>query len=219
MKNHEINYLKEKLISERKIAVEGVRINQELIADSNIKEDLGELSSYDNHPADQGSELFEKEKQYALEKHNINYLRQIEDSLKKIENGDYGLCESCGETIGFERLVAHPVAKLCIECQKTDSIYGDNPNLNKSRPIEEDNLMHPFGRTFTDDTDNVVFDGEDAWQSVQQYGSSSGPQDISISPLIDYENTYSGSGERVEFTETVDSVGNEDHRKQLPNTD
>jgi len=73
MKNHEINYLKEKLISERKIAVEGVRINQELIADSNIKEDLGELSSYDNHPADQGSELFEKEKQYALEKHNINY--------------------------------------------------------------------------------------------------------------------------------------------------
>ena len=41
MKNHEINYLKEKLISERKIAVEGVRINQELIADSNIKEDLG----------------------------------------------------------------------------------------------------------------------------------------------------------------------------------
>jgi len=79
--------------------------------------------------------------------------------------------------------------------------------------------MHPFGRTFTDDTDNVVFDGEDAWQSVQQYGSSSGPQDISISPLIDYENTYSGSGERVVFTETVDSVGNEDHRKQLPNTD
>ena len=63
----------------------------------------------------------------------------------KIENGDYGLCESCGETIGFERLVAHPVAKLCIECQKTDSIYGDNPNLNKSRPIEEDNLMHPLG--------------------------------------------------------------------------
>ena len=67
MKDQEINYLKEKLISERKIAVERLRINQEFIADTNIKENLGELSSYDNHPADQGSELFEKEKQYALE--------------------------------------------------------------------------------------------------------------------------------------------------------
>lgn len=73
MKDQEINYLKEKLISERKIAVERLRINQEFIADTNIKENLGELSSYDNHPADQGSELFEKEKQYALEKHNLSY--------------------------------------------------------------------------------------------------------------------------------------------------
>lgn len=73
MKDQEINYLKEKLISEKKIAVERLRINQEFIADTNIKENLGELSSYDNHPADQGSELFEKEKQYALEKHNLSY--------------------------------------------------------------------------------------------------------------------------------------------------
>jgi RNA polymerase-binding transcription factor DksA len=74
MKDQEINYLKEKLISEKKIAVERLRINQEFIADTNIKENLGELSSYDNHPADQGSELFEKEKQYALEKHNLRGL-------------------------------------------------------------------------------------------------------------------------------------------------
>lgn len=219
MKDQEINYLKEKLISERKIAVERLRINQEFIADTNIKENLGELSSYDNHPADQGSELFEKEKQYALEKHNLSYLRQIEDSLKRIESGDYGICEFCGNNIGFERLNAHPIAKLCIECQNTESIDSDARDLDKDRPIEESYLEYPFGRTFTDNTDNVAFDGEDTWQAVQRYGSSSGPQDISVNSLIDYENAYIGSEERDGLSEVVDSVDNEGYRKQLPKTD
>ena len=62
MKNYELNYFKEKLLSEMKATQEVLKSNKNFIEDSNLKEDLGELSSYDNHPADTASEVFEQEK-------------------------------------------------------------------------------------------------------------------------------------------------------------
>ena len=44
-------------------------------------------------------------------------LNKVEKSLEKIERGDYGKCESCGEEIGLERLRARPVADFCIDCK------------------------------------------------------------------------------------------------------
>ena len=38
-------------------------------------------------------------------------------ALERIELGEYGECESCGETIGVKRLMARPVADLCIDCK------------------------------------------------------------------------------------------------------
>ena len=42
---------------------------------------------------------------------------KIDGALKKIEDGVYGECESCGEEIGRKRLEARPVAQLCIDCK------------------------------------------------------------------------------------------------------
>ena len=44
-------------------------------------------------------------------------LSKIVEALKKIEQGVYGECESCGEEIGMKRLEARPVAELCIDCK------------------------------------------------------------------------------------------------------
>ena len=44
-------------------------------------------------------------------------LGKIEQALGKIERGEYGECESCGEDIGAKRLEARPVAELCIDCK------------------------------------------------------------------------------------------------------
>ena len=43
--------------------------------------------------------------------------RRIEEALERLDQGDYGDCASCGEEIGVKRLMAQPVAKLCIECK------------------------------------------------------------------------------------------------------
>ncbi|MGB9766943.1 MAG: TraR/DksA family transcriptional regulator [Sulfurihydrogenibium sp.] len=44
-------------------------------------------------------------------------LKKIENTLLKIEYGVYGICESCGAQIPYERLKARPVASLCINCK------------------------------------------------------------------------------------------------------
>ena len=44
-------------------------------------------------------------------------LAKIDAALKKIDDGEYGECISCGEQIGVARLKARPVAELCIECK------------------------------------------------------------------------------------------------------
>ncbi len=43
---------------------------------------------------------------------------KIKEALERIENGTYGICESCDEAISNERLKARPVTTLCIECKK-----------------------------------------------------------------------------------------------------
>ena len=45
-------------------------------------------------------------------------LKKITKALKRIEEGEYGECESCGNDIGYKRLTARPEADLCIECKE-----------------------------------------------------------------------------------------------------
>ncbi len=49
-------------------------------------------------------------------------IKKIDESLKDIEAGDYGYCESCGIDIGVRRLEARPTAVLCIDCNTLDEI-------------------------------------------------------------------------------------------------
>ncbi len=45
------------------------------------------------------------------------FLNKIERTLEKIDQGTYGKCEGCSDEIGVKRLVARPVASLCIDCK------------------------------------------------------------------------------------------------------
>ena len=49
--------------------------------------------------------------------HQVEELNQIEESLKKIALGTYGICDMCGVTIPLGRLKAKPFAKFCTECR------------------------------------------------------------------------------------------------------
>jgi RNA polymerase-binding transcription factor DksA len=54
-------------------------------------------------------------------------LRDIAAARKRISAGVHGVCFACGESTGYERLLAFPTAKRCIECQRTHELYRANP--------------------------------------------------------------------------------------------
>lgn len=49
-------------------------------------------------------------------------IKKIDESIERIDAGDYGFCEVCGVEIGVERLEARPTAELCIDCKTLDEI-------------------------------------------------------------------------------------------------
>jgi DnaK suppressor protein len=49
-------------------------------------------------------------------------IKKINETIAKIDAGDYGYCESCGVEIGLDRLQARPTATLCIDCKTLEEI-------------------------------------------------------------------------------------------------
>ena len=82
-----------------------------------------ELSYYDNHPADTGSELFQTEKDLVLNSRDESTLKKINSALDNIHKGTYGICENCGAKIPLERLEAIPYTTLCPKCQNEQYEY------------------------------------------------------------------------------------------------
>jgi YteA family regulatory protein len=158
-----------------------------------------ELSSYDNHPADGGSETYERGKDLSLRELSSFQLRQIDRALERMAQGTYGQCERCGKPIAEERLEVMPAAATCIECQK--QIDARDGEMN--RPVEESFLHPPFGRLNFDDNDTETeFDAEDAWQSVAFYGTSESPSDLNGE--LDYNKMYINSDEHIGIVEAIE---------------
>ncbi|AGW14723.1 RNA polymerase-binding protein DksA [Megalodesulfovibrio gigas] len=69
-------------------------------------------------PADRASAESEREFLLSLRQREHTMLRKIREALQRIEDGEYGECEECGEAIGVARLKARPVTTLCIHCKQ-----------------------------------------------------------------------------------------------------
>jgi RNA polymerase-binding transcription factor DksA len=74
-------------------------------------EELSELSNYDQHPADTGSETFEREKDLSILDSLEAELDELEAALQRVDDGTYGIDEVTGEPIAPERLEAVPTAR------------------------------------------------------------------------------------------------------------
>jgi len=164
-----------------------------------MRESVTDLSFADNHPADLGTENFERSKDLSLREHSFSRLRLIDEALARIDTGTYGTCLRCGETISPARLAAVPETPLCFSCREYDEQSKYDPNR---RPVEEERLRPPFARSelFGD----PGFDSEDFWQEVARHNKR---------PRI-FEDAL--EDEETGLVEDVDSLTNEDFRNQLP---
>lgn len=181
MERQKLRYFANRLNEEEKRIRKQLETLEHRNTDYPMASITSELSSYDNHPADMGSEMFERSKDIALSDNLRVLLNNIKRAQQAIETGKYGLCERCQKPISVERLEAVPWATECVECQLLPLKTAAH-----KRPLEEQVLSYLFARNDKDDDDYTGFDGEDALQAVQRYGSSDTVQDLP--GLKDYED-------------------------------
>lgn len=76
-----------------------------------------EASAFGMHQADAGSDAYDKDFALSLLSQEQDALYEIEEALKRIDNGTYGICEMSGKPIPHPRLEALPFARFTVECQ------------------------------------------------------------------------------------------------------
>lgn len=114
----QLKEFKDLLLQERaKFAAEIRSIAQN--ASKNPREAAGDLSGYTVHMADMSSDTYERELAMNIASSEQEVLYQIEDALKRIDEGSYGICQQCSKPIGMSRLRAVPYTSMCIECQRS----------------------------------------------------------------------------------------------------
>ena len=78
----------------------------------------GDLSGYTVHMADMAADTYDRELSMNIVSSEQEILYQIDDALKRLEDGSFGLCQQCNQSITLSRLKAVPYASLCINCQR-----------------------------------------------------------------------------------------------------
>jgi RNA polymerase-binding transcription factor DksA len=107
------------LLERERTRLRDLRADAELSGSEEASEQdsLTELSSVDQHPADQGSETLEREQSLSVLEQLDAELADVERAFRRLEAGEYGTCELCGKPIGDARLEARPAARYCMEDQ------------------------------------------------------------------------------------------------------
>jgi DnaK suppressor protein len=106
-----------KRLREERERLQGIRDDLQREQDESVSDTGGELSSFDQHPGDSGTQTFEMEKNVSLREQVDDELREIEAAFQRVERGTYGICQACGKPIGDERLEAIPATRFCVEDQ------------------------------------------------------------------------------------------------------
>lgn len=211
--------LQKQLLQEKAQLEHKLEFNEHYGLSTSLREMTNELSLYDNHPADIGTELFERGKDIALNENTKHQLEQTNLALHNIQSKMYAICITCVKYITFSRLKAIPTTQYCIE-------HSPNQHISQHRPVEEQILSKAFGNH------NSIEQGENAWQMVESYGTSDSPA-MAENPNVDdfYDMNFlmeenEGYVEPIEtflatdlFGQQVFVVRNSEYRKYMANNE
>ena len=67
---------------------------------------------------DRANNAYNRELMFSLSDTERNTLLQIENALRRMDDGTYGRCSNCGQSIALPRLEALPWARFCVDCQE-----------------------------------------------------------------------------------------------------
>ncbi|OLS01696.1 TraR/DksA C4-type zinc finger protein [Tissierella creatinophila] len=208
MDNKKLQYFKKKLLEEKEEQLKSLR-NREKEIDETMDLLDSELSSYDNHPGDIGTEVYMLEQEKGYIEQIKSTIEKIDNSLEDIKNGNYGICDNCNKSIKEERLELIPYAKTCLKCANENE---KNEGIDDEKIYESLNY-NSFDLSPQSDNEDIGYDREDIYQDVLQ--DNVVPKDPSFSTgdnigIVD-EKKYNED----EMIEEIEKISQEDYEDTL----
>ncbi len=118
MTKRELQKYARRLLEEKLRLLREIGVEEEELAVL-AKEASGDLSSFSFHMADQSGETYRRELKASLTSKQTRTLRAIDEALRRIHNGTFGICMRCECKIQKERLDYVPYSRHCINCQRS----------------------------------------------------------------------------------------------------
>jgi DnaK suppressor protein len=111
---------------------------------------LSEFERYGQHPSELAADTLEREVELSIERDLAAQIDDVDDALRRLDQGRYGLCEVCGQPIGADRLVAMPAARRCVADQTfAEHFSGRSDLLAVPAYVMEDALTDDDNEGFT----------------------------------------------------------------------
>lgn len=193
MDKNKLNFFRGKLVNEKRKIIESIN-------KKNMKE-FGaadayytEVSSYGNHPADIGTEVFMMEQDKGFKNKLNDNIYEIDESLKAIKDGSYGSCNNCEEKINEDRLELIPYLKTCIDCSE-----AIKPPVNEGRSASISNILEEA---------SIQYDREDTYQEIASVNIVDGDPSFSTGDNI-------GIMDDEEGVEEVENISQEYYDETL----
>jgi DnaK suppressor protein len=114
----ELGYYKKLILQKKKQVLNEIKHISEDTLKKSMKDASGDISGYTYHMADIATDTYDREFSLGIASNERKLVYELDDALKKIEEGDYGICEMCKSSIPKTRLKALPYARLCLKCQE-----------------------------------------------------------------------------------------------------
>lgn len=114
----DLTEFKKLILKKKSDTVDQIKHMSEDTMKKSPKEAAGDISSYTYHMADIATDTYDREFTMSLASNDRALMYEIDEALKKISDGTYGVCEECKDLISKVRLKAIPYARLCLKCQE-----------------------------------------------------------------------------------------------------
>jgi RNA polymerase-binding transcription factor DksA len=119
LNDDDLKYFEKRLLAERARMMREMGHLESTVLSTNRRDDSGEVGgSYSFHMADAGTDSMEREIAFDVASKEGRLLREIDDALRRIYNGTYGICEASGQPIPRGRLEALPWARFTVQEQE-----------------------------------------------------------------------------------------------------
>lgn len=114
----ELDYFRKLILKMKEKIIDEIKHISEDTLKKSPKDAAGDISGYTYHMADVASDSYDREFSLGLASNERQSLYELDDAIKKIEEGTFGICEECKSLITKTRLKVVPFAQLCVKCQE-----------------------------------------------------------------------------------------------------